>query len=85
MDTQQAPVSDAYIRGRQTGKLSLSPGLCPYPDGTPEANDWTRGWQSANDEAFSAASARLKREQERPQWQRDLATGARDPHYGRAA
>lgn len=85
MDLSEILASDAYIQGRRAGKLTLSPSLCPFVDGSPEAAEWFRGWQTSNAEAMRYADAMVKRDQAIPRWERDSLTGARDTFFGRAA
>lgn len=54
--------SEAYIRGRRDGKLRLSRGLNPYSDGTAEAAEYERGWQSSTSEAAAIANAAIYRD-----------------------
>ena len=56
---QDALESEAYIRGRRAGKLTLSPSLNEYQEGTPEHAQWLLGWQTSSNEAAAYANQRI--------------------------
>lgn len=54
-----ALLANAYLNGRRAGLAHLSPSLCEVSPGTPETNEWLRGWRSGIDQRAQELNARL--------------------------
>ena len=50
---KDALLAEARSQGRRAGQLGTAFALCPFPDGSPEWENWTEGWRQANAERFS--------------------------------
>lgn len=50
---QDALEAEAYQRGRRDGRFGIAFALCPFADGTPEAEQWAEGWRSAQAEKLA--------------------------------